>query len=327
VTDAQILALNLPTHELSHKRKTARAVGAPINWRDVLLPLLDAQGLVKPLALELVENTLAQFQAHLLVAINPLVLTPDLKAHCVEKLSNLLLGAHDRQLRLIEGLAQEVINLPMDRALVVVCWAQTSVYALLSALLNQGAKGNAKADDPDPLLVQLQRVLRYGQAALHLGLSTAALRLFQVRPDWLRGLSADGLVLSLKSFYLLHSYSQWFRNQSQAEEALLGYFILANPAKAQLKTKALRNALNQEAAAALASLLNWSKDEILTLFTQLPLQRASTMAEVDWIRRCQAASLASGLSASNVLQATALHAGSSSSDWQAVGEAAVAANR
>lgn len=325
VTDAQILALNLPTHELARKSKTSRTVGAPINWREVLLPLLDAQGLIKPLELELVENTLAQFQVHLRVAVNALELEQDVRGECVEKISNLLLGAHDRQLRLIEGLAQEVINLPMDRAQVVIYWAQTSVHALLSALLNPRTKGSAKVDDPDPLLTQLQRVLRYGQAALHLGLSTAALRVFQVRSNWLHGLSSEGVVLSLKTFYLLHSYSQWFRSQSQAEEALLGYFILANPAVAQLKTKAQRNAVNQEAATALASLLKCSKDEILMLFAQLPSLRACSMAEVDWIRRCQATSLASGLPARDLLRATALHVGSTGSDWQAVGEAVMAA--
>ena len=324
ITDAQIQALNLPTHERHRKSRTA---GDPIDWRQELLPLLDAQGLVLPLALELVENTLAQLQAQVEVALNNLNFTKAQRAECVEKLSNLLLAGHDRQLRLIEGLAQEMINLPMDRAQVVLHWAQTSVHALLSAVLKLGSKKSPDVSDPDPLLVQLQRVMRYGKAAVHLQLSTGALRLFSVRPDWLRGLSSDGLVLSLKTLYLLGSYSQWFSSQSQAEESLLGYFILANPTKAQLKTKALRNAVNEEAATALASLLNWSKDEISALFELLPQKRACTMAEVDWIRRCQTTGTASGLSVTDLLRATALHTESSNLDWQAVGEAAVAASR
>jgi hypothetical protein len=325
ITDAQIQALNLPTHESRHRK--SRAAGDPIDWRQELLPLLDAQGLVLPLALELVENTLAQLQAQVELALNNLNLTEAQRAQCVEKLSNLLLAGHDRQLRLIEGLAQEMINLPMDRAQVVLHWAQTSVHALLSAVLKLGSKKSPDVSDPDPLLVQLQRVMRYGKAAVHLQLSTGALRLFSVRPDWLRGLSSDGLVLSLKTLYLLGSYNQWFSSQSQAEESLLGYFILANPAKAQLKTKALRNAVNEEAATALASLLGWSKDEISALFELLPQKRACTMAEVDWIRRCQTTGTASGLSVTDLLRATALHTESSNLDWQAVGEAAVAASR
>ncbi|MFP3670086.1 hypothetical protein SB717_33895, partial [Priestia sp. SIMBA_032] len=128
-------------------------------------------------------------------------------AQCVEKLSNLLLAAHDRQLRLVEALTQEMINLPMDRAQVVVRWAQTSVWWLLSTLLNGQDPGQ------ESLLAQLQRVMRYGQAAVHLKLSTAALRLFLVRPDWLLGLGSNGLTLSLDTLYLLHSYTAWFNSQ------------------------------------------------------------------------------------------------------------------
>ncbi|MFP3493936.1 Tc toxin subunit A [Pseudomonas sp. SIMBA_059] len=321
VTDAQILALNLPTHETGVRRGKSQVAGNLIDWRALLLPVLDAQGLVKSTPLELVENTLAQLQVLISAAVASLALAPAVRAQCVEKLSNLLLAAHDRQLRLVEALTQEMINLPMDRAQVVVRWAQTSVWWLLSTLLNGQDPGQ------ESLLAQLQRVMRYGQAAVHLKLSTAALRLFLVRPDWLLGLGSNGLTLSLDTLYLLHSYTAWFNSQGQAEEALLGYFILVNPAKARLKTKALRNALNNEAATALASLLKWSVDEIKILFEHLPQQRACTMAEVDWIRRCQATSSASGLSVVDLLRATALHSESPSADWQAVGEAAVAASR
>lgn len=317
VTDAQIQALQLPTHESGVRRGKAQAPGDPIDWRQLLLPVLDTQGLVMPLPLELVENTLVQLQVRVAAEVEKLTLSPAVRAQCVEKLSNLLLAAHDRQLRLIEALAQEMINLPMDRTQVVVRWAQSSVWWLLSTLLND--------QEPESLQVELQRVMRYGLAAVQLKLSSAALRLFLVHSDWLMG--GNGLALNLHALYLLHSYTAWFSSQSQSEEALLGYFILVNPAAARVRTKALRNALNLEAATALASLLKWSTDEITTLFGHLPDGRARNMAEVDWIRRCQATSLASGLSVADLLRATALNAESPAVDWQAVGEAAVAASR
>ncbi len=327
VTDAQIRDLHLPTHETPKKRKAALGARAPIDWRKVLLPLLDNQGLVKSLALEVTENTLAQLQAHLTVALNSLELVPTVREECVEKLSNLLLSGHDRQLRLIEGLAQGEINLPMDRAQVVVRWAQTSVYDLLSAVLNLNLKAPLQAGGVESLLIKLRRVLRYGMAAMHLRLSTAALRVFLVHPYWLMDAPSGSLQLDLASFYFLHSYSQWFSSERHEEEVLLGYLMFSNPLKAKLRTKAMRSAVNEEAALALASLLNWNKDEIATLVKLLPHGRACSVADVDWVRRCQATCVMSGLSVAGLLNATALEANSTRGHWQAVGEAALAASR
>jgi hypothetical protein len=320
ITDQQIEALNLPTHEAPAK---GRGPGDDINWRTVLLPLLDERGMVKDLPLELIENTQGQLSAALVLALKPLRLEPEARARSLEKLGTLLLVGHDRQLRLIEGLTQEMVNLPMDRTQVVVRWAGTSVYELLSAVLQTDA--DAGISSMASLLEQIRSMLRHAEAALHLRLGTSALRLFLVHPEWLG--AKGGTALSWASFYLLGRYSQWLGSQSQTEEALLGYFIAANPAKVHLKNKALRSAVNDESAEALANLLGWSVQEVSRLFQELPQGRACSMAEVDWILRCQGASKASGMTAADVLAATALHADSAPAAWQAVGEAAVAASR
>jgi hypothetical protein len=318
VTDQQIQVLNLPTHEKSTK---SRGPGDVIQWRTVLLPLLDPEGLVKALPLEMVDNTQAQLQAALEEALKPLAMDSDARAASLEKLGTLLLNGHDRQLRLIEGLAQEMINLPMDRTAVVVHWAQTTVYQLLSRVLQLGTH----ADAAPSLIEHLRAVLRHAQAVLHLGLSTSALRLFLARPQWLTG--TDSRELSWASLYLLGRYTQWFKRQSQAEEALLGYFINANPPPAGLKNKALRSAVNEQSAEVLANLLGWHTEDIRRLFQELPMGRATSMAEVDWVLRCQSDCVASGFSASDLLAFTALHVDSASTAWQAAGEAAVAASR
>ncbi|WP_322614786.1 hypothetical protein [Pseudomonas sp. BIC9C] len=261
--------------------------------------------------------------AALVLALKPLRLEPEVRARSLEKLGTLLLAGHDRQLRLIEGLTQEMVNLPMDRTQVVVRWAGTSVYELLSAVLEIDA--DTDISPMASLLEQVRSLLRHAQAALHMRLGASALRLFLIHPEWLG--AKGGIALSWASFYLLGRYSQWFGSQSQAEEALLGYFIAANPAKARLKSKALRSAVNDQSAEALANLLGWSVQEVSRLFQELPQGRACSMAEVDWILRCQGASKASGMAAADVLAATALHADSPPAAWQAVGEAAVAASR
>lgn len=320
ITEQMIQALNLPTHEKAAK---SRAPGASINWPKVLLPLLDPQGLVNALPLEVVENTQAQLQVALLEALKPLALDNDVRAASLEKLGTLLVSGRDRQLRLIEGLVQELSSLPMDRTEAVVYWAQTTVYQLLSLVL----KREAHADATSMLIEHLKTLLRHARAALHLGLSTSALRLFLVRSEWLGGTS--GPELSWSSFYLLGRYSHWFKEQGQgqAEDALLGYFISANPAKARLKTKALRAAVNDESAQVLANLLGWHTADVRRLFQALPSGRATSMAEVDWVRRCQDACATSGLAATDLLAATALHTDSALTAWQAVGEAAVATRR
>ncbi len=313
ITDQMIQALNLPTHEKTAK---SRAPGDVINWPMVLLPLLDEQGLVKALPLDVVDTTQTQLQVALAEALKPLALDNEVRAASLEKLGALLLNGRDRQLRLIEGLVQELSSLPMDRTQAVAHWAGSTVYQLLSLVLS----------DATPTLIEhLKALLRHARAALHLGLSTRALRLFLARPEWLGG--TGGSELSWSSFFLLGRYSQWFKSQHQAEDALLDYFISVNPTKARLKTKALRAAVTDESAQVLANLLGWNTADIRRLFQELPSGRATSMAEVDWVRRCQEACATSGLAATDLLAATALHADSALTAWQAVGEAAVAARR
>lgn len=322
VTDQQLQELNLPTQEQARKGATPDAA---IDWRLLLLPLLDRQGLVKTLPLQIVENTQGQLLAALGELLAPIKLSPDVKAQCLDKLGGLLVAAHDKQLRVIEGLAQEMANLPMDRTLVVVRWAGTTVYDFLSRVLNEAGLIKEVAPTATSLIAQLQAVLRHAQAALHLRLSTGALRVFLVKPDWLKDWGSTAL--SLQSFYLLGRYSQWFDGQSQAEEALLGYFINSNRAQPKRASKATNSAFNVEMAQALATLLVWRQEEVLRLFAYLPKGRACSMAEVDWVRRCQRVCSDSGLAAADVLAVTGLNSYSDMAAWQAAGEAVMAASR
>ena len=323
VTDQQLLELNLPTHEQA--RKAAAMPGAVIDWRLVLMPLLDQQGLVKTLPLQIVENTQGQLLGALGQVLAPLKLAPEVKAQCLDKLGGLLLAGHDKQLRVIEGLAQEMANLPMDRTLVVVRWAGTTVYDFLSTVLSEVGLSRQAAPKAASLIGQLQSVLRHAQAALHLRLSTSALRLFLVKPDWLKDWASSAL--SLENFYLLGRYSQWFDGQSQAEEALLGYFISSNRSQPKRESKARQTVFNGEMAEVLATLLGWRQEEVFRLFKYLPKGRACSMAEVDWVRRCHLVCSESGLAAADVLAVTGLYAGSSMASWEAVGEAVMAASR
>ncbi|CRM45447.1 Salmonella virulence plasmid 28.1kDa A protein [Pseudomonas sp. 31 R 17] len=317
ITDEQISALNLPVYE----RPSSAGAREPIKWREVLQYLLDPQGLVNAVPLTGLEDPHHYLQGAIEYRVGQLNLFPHEREKSVAVLTDLLLAGHDRQLRLIEGLVQEMINLPMDRTQVVLRWAQTSVHTLLSAVL-----GLATASATDSLLSQFERVLRHGKVVMDLRLSTSALRVFLLNPQWL-GVPGKNLELNLKSFYLLSRYSQWFHGQSQAEEALLGYFIAANPGKTALKNKTLRAAVSDQAASVLARLVGWQHDEVHHLFQQLAQKRACSMADIDWILRSQATCAASGLAAADLLRATALHGDSTGTAWQTVGDAVMAARR
>jgi hypothetical protein len=108
---------------------------------------------------------------------------------------------------------------------------------------------------------------------------------------------------------------------------LLSYLEQANaviskrPGKRQLAVHA------HTCNAALASLLGWSESEVAVLTAQLPQHTAKTVAHIDWVRRAQALALETGLNATSLLQACALNADSPDADWQAVGQAAMAAVR
>jgi len=163
---------------------------------------------------------------------------------------------------------------------------------------------------------------------VQLRLSDSALRVFLVNPAWLGSdqYLGSNSEPSLAELYLFERFSHWLYAQSQPEDSLLSYFSLANPAPPKLKNKALRKMVSETANSALARLLEWSEAEVTVLTDILTDKRARSMAQVDWVRRCQASCQASGLSAKALLQATALNEQSTLDAWKAVGDAVMAAS-
>jgi hypothetical protein len=325
VTTQQLGALGLPVKDDD---------GSAIDWFKVLLddkgaaakqPLVDASGLVLPLPLAESNDITSALASRLTVVVARLKLqAPGLKQQVVEKLQGLMLSALDRQSLLISGLLHDTVKLQKERVIAVLEWAGTSVHAFLNEAIQL-------ADAPSPALLGLfQKISRHAEAAQQLKVSNAALTLFLLNPTWL---GADSYSLNtplprLASFYLLERFSHWHRSQSQPEETLLGYFSLANPGAAQLKNKTLRQIASDNANAALAQWLEWDEQQVATLTDTLtPAKRATSMAHVDWVRRCQASCRASGLSAKSLLQVTALTASSPFADWKTAGESVVAASQ
>ena len=324
VTEAQVAALGLPARDNAPPQ-------VEIKWFELLKKyrLLDNDGLLEGLDadLTLIDEPLTWLGAGVERLLNTLMLPEEVRAACTEKLMRLLVEAHDKQTQLLEELFKETAELPVERTVAVIHLAHASVYSILLTALDDGEE----PWDNTALIEYFQRVSQHAEIVVQLRLSDSALRLFLVNPDWLGAVqyAPTNSEPSLAELYLFERFSHWFHSQSQSEDALLSYFSLANPGKAKLKNKALRQIANETANAALARLLDWSVDEVATLTCTLTETRACSMAQVDWVRRCQATCQASGLSAGVLLKATDLNdetTPAALNAWKAVGDAVMAAN-
>ncbi|VVN85850.1 hypothetical protein PS710_01488 [Pseudomonas fluorescens] len=293
----------------------------PLDWFAMLRgKLIDDKGLLLGLddELTMVDEAHVWIQEKVKALLEPIKLTPPVKVVCEEKLVELLLHAHDTQTQVLEGLFQETAKLSSELTVAVIHWAGASVYSLLLEALDQ---------EVTPALIRyFQRVSQHAEIVLTLRLSNSALRLFLLNPTWL-GVDQypeSGSEPTLAQLYLLERFSHWFHSQRQSEDTLLSYFSVANPIEPKLKNKALRQIATETANSALARLLEWPEEEIAVLTVTLPAKRACSMAQVDWVRRCQATCQASGLSAKPLLQATGLDDQSILDAWKAVGDAVMA---
>jgi hypothetical protein len=315
----QVAALELPLYD-----DTISGSPVKIQWFERLISqrLLDDQGLLPGLdnELTLVDEPLKWLGTDLDQMLASINLAPAVKQRCKEQLITLLLDAHDRQTQLLEALFQETAQLPSDRTVAVMYWAFHSVYGLLQTALDAGQEPSAQ------LITDFQRICRHAEIAVHLRLSNDVLRVFLLNPQWLGDYPISNSKPTFPDLYLLERFSHWLNNQQRPQDVLLSYFSLANPGSAKLKNKALRQAASETANAALARLLGWSEKEVQQLTSTLPDARACSMAQVDWVRRCQATCIASGLSARSLLLATALNHQSPLNDWKTVGDAVMAAH-
>ncbi|WP_256666907.1 neuraminidase-like domain-containing protein [Pseudomonas sp. SJZ080] len=309
VTTQQVAALGLPPLNDSTDK---------LEWHPLLINhrLIDNRGLLPGLdrKLELVDEPIIWLETGLDKLLDAQKLSAEVKQTYKEKLTGLLLSAHDKHVQLLEGLFQETAKLPVDRTAAVIHWARYSVYSILVDAFDKAT---------DRLFDKFQRVLQHAEIIVHLRLSDSALRMFLINPDWLGADQYDdsGSDPTLACLYLLESFSRWLHAQSESEDTVLSYFSLANSPKPRQKNKALRKVASETANAALARLLAWSEEEVATLTFTLDGNQACSMKEVDWIRRCQTTCQASGLSAKSLLQATRLNQQSELDDWKVVGHA------
>lgn len=208
--------------------------------------------------------------------------------------------------RLVETLLHDSDDLSAEYSPFVMKMAETNAEEIVEAII-------APDGEVSPLLA---RVLRTAQACQNLHLSSGTLQTLMDHPTWLASNSSG--TLKPQTLYLLERFSHCARHQAQSEENLLHYFQLANQDLSQHSA--------ETANGLLAHLLGWNVEQVSCLTAQLPSGRATTMQDVDWVMRCQACCMSTGLSASLLLKTAALNNDSLVQDWKIVGEGLIAAS-
>ncbi|KIQ61057.1 Tc toxin subunit A [Pseudomonas fluorescens] len=206
--------------------------------------------------------------------------------------------------RLIETLLHDIADLPAEYVLCATQMAGTDAKAIVTAI-------NTTPGMMPPVLTT---VLRIAEAFQRLHLDSSTLKTLMDNPTWLA--SKTSVTLTPHTLYLLERFSHCARHQAQSQENLLHYLQVANQDG---------HSSEKETNNLLANLLNWSTEQVSRLTAQLEPGQATSMEAVDWIMRCQACCVSTGLSADLLLQATSLKTQSPASDWKTVGAALIAA--
>ena len=318
VTPEQVNELGLPTLQ----------DGTAVDWYVQLRAwtLISSSGFVIDRELTAQDTDLAQLQARLQQMLNSLALTSEAAKSAMGCLDQWLLERLRRQERVSEALLQEHTGLMPELAVLAGHLANFAPGAVLYHVTRGWPiEGEPERSSQEYTLQRLQHVVAVSKVVTWTNLGPRALRTFIACPEWLGATNLRPL--KLDNLRLLKAYETLFNTLGQPEERLLGYLEQANalvskrPGKRQLTVQA------QTCNAALAALLGWSETEVALLTELLPQKIAKTVAHIDWLRRAQAVSLETGLNAAALLQACSLTAESPEADWQAVGQAAMAAVR
>ncbi|MBV4488104.1 toxin [Pseudomonas sp. SWRI153] len=185
----------------------------------------------------------------------------------------------------------------------------------LAATTTEQIWQNLKAPYSNAMPDWLARMFCAAVACRDLHLSDGTLALLLENPAWL---APDNQVkLTLQNLYLFDSFRRLAHAKGNSEKHLLHYLQLAN----QVENRPKISEFNQM----LAALLDWGVDEVSALIEASGGVEVTTMEGVDWIMRCQTCCQSTGLSAANLIKASALTCESPATDWHAVSAALIAA--
>lgn len=224
----------------------------------------------------------------------------------VERMLGVLLQAREAQVSVARECLVAYTGLDIERGLLMLTWAQSTVYQLLSQVSARADHDAADAlshaarasEQPDPLLNLLADVRRRSAVTNQLDLSAVLLEDFLQygHKAWMA--QNDRHQLSIRTLYYLSTLGRAFELSEQPAGKLLDYLRQVNALPSPLTGDALR--LAQEAAALrLATFFDWSVQEVRECVSRIDptLKILKTLPQLDLLMRVRVLARDSGMDA------------------------------
>jgi hypothetical protein len=281
------------------------------DWRNFLAPLTDPRGLVKSFAGSEAEYlALVRFELDKGVRDALDEQDPDVRQRIVEQMLPVVVQARDAQVSVVSQCLAVYLGLDAERALLILRWANSSVYPLLEQILAYDTPPAelpqpTRIDEIDPVFILLADVRRRSAVTQRLQLSVTLL------DDYLRyGYQAwmgqaNHHEFSVSTLYYLTVLTHAFELSEQPAEALLDYLRLVNelPEPEKLTGDALRLA-QQSAEVRLATFLRWSLQEVRECVGRLedPVKLVRNLRQLDLLMRVRELARHTDMDASTIFQ-------------------------
>lgn len=274
------------------------------NWLDLLTVLVDPDGLIKaPAGTEADYQDFARKKFDQAVRDGLGESNASVRAVIVEKMLTVLLQVREAQASVVKECLVVHTGLNAEQALLVLAWANATVYRLLRQVLEHTGLGldesvRGRNEQPDPLLALLADVRRRSAVVLELGLGAELLRdyLDYGHKAWMD--LDDKHAFTVKTLYYLTTLTRAFGMSAQPPQKLLDYLREVNALPSSLGTDATHLA-QQAASIRLAEFFNWSVQEVRECLGRVSpeLRILKNLTELDLFMRVRVLATHTGMDA------------------------------
>jgi hypothetical protein len=316
-TEQALIMVGVPT--LSNNRQ----------WLDVLRALVDEHGLI----VHFTETPEQSYESYAREMIDRAVaaaiggIDDDARLIIVEKILAVMLRSEAGQRNVVQASLGAHAGLTSERVLPVLTWSGSTVYGVLSEVLNRlpaaadSATRRQAAEAPgDPFLSVLAEFSRRSNVATTLQLSAGFLVHFtQVGYQWFGLKTVQEFTLS--TLYYLTVYKRAVKLTGQPEEKLLEYLKRVNALPDPLAGDG-KELVKERAAKMLAELLAWSVREVRACAVHANESEGfiRTLVQLDVLTRIRAFAQRSGLDAETILDVANVGPDSVFDDYESVAD-------
>ncbi|MPY26926.1 Tc toxin subunit A [Shewanella sp. YLB-07] len=294
----------------------------PPVWMNTLASLITPEGLVRPYPEEW-GLTDAEYLNQELVAIVEALQLPDddnenIDADTVAVLEQIISQAKSAQDNLVATAISNEYGVSREQVNPLLSWCNSSVMDICTLLLETDL--TAKPLDPELFTFAYDVLLHVGVMS-KFNLSENALFMRLAQPAWLNLAPVTTAEITLKELWILNDYTKLLSDSSYSEQEIQDYFATAN---INGETDSLDDF---DYATLMADILAWNVEEVLNATADFIPPRATNMLQINWLSQIQQLSAQTGMSAYEVISASALAVDSILEDLKPVGQDVVAASK